>query len=501
LLARAPGRRRELGIRMAVGAPMRRLARQLATEAVSFVIVSALLGLISSISLSLYLRGLSLFQDAEWRDVTMLDWRVLGLAAGFLLVLTLVVSLAPMLGLKRLGIAASSHETTSRASLAQRLAGTVQIAVAGTLGGAAVAFAWYFGALLYGDSGYETGNLFLVDGAADIVGLNRDEIFIEFTRRREVIEAMPEVTAVAYGSPVPGGESTDLIPFPVRIQDPDDAATFIEAYTGSLDDRFIELLGFRLVHGRAPDGSETDGVLVNQTLAQALWGREDVVGERLPGDVRWNSEGADVLGVLEDISFNHPSAPALPYVFTVLTSPVVRKLTVIEADLTAAELQEALNRLTTAGTLAVEISNVRPLSRLRSELIGPDRARGLLTIASACLVILLAAFGFYGTQRYLVTAGRREYAIRASIGAGPKALGRLVIRRGLTLGLPGLVAGTLLAFIAVAWLRDDFVSRDVSAYAVTAVVAAGLVLLLAVASFGPARQAMRTQPAPLLREE
>ncbi len=149
----------------------------------------------------------------------------------------------------------------------------------------------------------------------------------------------------------------------------------------------------------------------------------------------------------------------------------------------------------------MRVGNLRPMTQLRDTLIAADRARSWLTIGAASLVVVLAAVGFYGTQRFLVTAGRREYAIRASIGAGPKALGRLVIRRGLMLGLPGLVAGTLLAFIAVAWLRDDFVSRDVSAYAVTAVVAAGLVFLLAVASFGPARQAMRTQPAPLLREE
>jgi predicted lysophospholipase L1 biosynthesis ABC-type transport system permease subunit len=69
------------------------------------------------------------------------------------------------------------------------------------------------------------------------------------------------------------------------------------------------------------------------------------------------------------------------------------------------------------------------------------------------------------------------------------------------LGLPGLVLGALLAFIAVAWLRDDFVSREISAAVVTVAVVAGLLLLLAAASLGPARQARQTQPAPLLRED
>ena len=66
------------------------------------------------------------------------------------------------------------------------------------------------------------------------------------------------------------------------------------------------------------------------------------------------------------------------------------------------------------------------LAQARSDMLAPDRARGLLTLCAAAIVVLLAAFGFHGTQRYVVMAGRREYAIRAAIGATPRALGRLV---------------------------------------------------------------------------
>jgi ABC-type antimicrobial peptide transport system permease subunit len=69
------------------------------------------------------------------------------------------------------------------------------------------------------------------------------------------------------------------------------------------------------------------------------------------------------------------------------------------------------------------------------------------------------------------------------------------------LSLPGLVLGGLLAFIVVVVLRDDYLSREISPAAVTIAVVAGLVLLLLAASLGPARQARRTQPAPLLRED
>jgi ABC-type antimicrobial peptide transport system permease subunit len=130
-----------------------------------------------------------------------------------------------------------------------------------------------------------------------------------------------------------------------------------------------------------------------------------------------------------------------------------------------------------------------------------DRARGFLTMASALLVVFLAAIGFYGMQRYLVAAGRREFAIRASLGAGPRALGKLVVGRGVLLGLPGVVVGGLLAFIVVAYLRGDVISSDISPAVVAAFTVLGLVLLILAASVGPSREARRTQPAPLLRED
>jgi hypothetical protein len=205
--------------------------------------------------------------------------------------------------------------------------------------------------------------------------------------------------------------------------------------------------------------------------------------------------------VLEDLSFVHPAAEIIPILFLAQPPSPFGMRGVIESRLPAAELQQQLQRLIDAGELELGTPTIRPLEDLRATLLAPDLARSLLTIGTASLVVLLAAFGFYGTQRYLVTAGRREYAIRASLGAGPRALGRLVFRRGLMLSLPGLVVGALLAFIVVAWLRDGFITRDIGPGLVTLGVVIGLSGLLVLASLGPARQARRTQPAPLLRED
>ena len=499
LLARAPGRRRELGIRLAVGAPVRRVARQLATEAGLLVLASAILGLVASIWLGMYLRGLALLRDAEWREVTLLDWRVLGLAAAFMLALTLLVALAPVVGLRRAGIAASSREISGRASLAQRLAGTAQLAVAGALGAAAVAFAWHLGALMLGDPGYELSDRYVAQFRRPTAspGATPAVRRLEISQRREVMESIPGVTAVSFGRPVPAVDQNSFSG--LNIPRSDNSST-IETATGNVDGRFVEVLGLRLAHGRAL-GDDEEAVMVNQAFARAVFGREDVVGERLPeGDNLRGYGGQEIIGVLEDMSYGHPAGTIGPIVFG-RSGAFSEGPLVIESGLTAAVLQQELDRLTESGSLDIVLSNIRPLRQPRADQLAPDRARTSLTIATAVLVVLLAAFGYYGTQRYLVAAGRREYAIRASLGAGPRALGKLVVSRGLLMSLPGLVLGGMLAFIAVAWLRSDFLGDEVSPAIVTVTVVAGLALLLLAATLGPAGEARRTQPAPLLRED
>lgn len=505
LLARAPGRRRELGVRMSVGAPFGRIVRQLATEAGLLVVVAAAIGLVVSVWLGAYLRTLTIFREANWRDVGLFDWRVLAIAILFVVVLTVLVSLTPLPGIRRLGIGATSRQVTARASLMQQATAAVQIAAAGALGGAALAFAWYLGALMFGYPGYELANRHLVQlrGADPAGGASLESYFVELEQRRAAIGAIPGVDGVGFGNPVPGADPSML--GSVRIDRPDDPSQSVAASTGMLDAGFMDVLGLRLVHGRLPaagDSFESGGpvVLVNQALARAVWGREDVVGEFVSNQLPGSWTNAEIIGVLADLSFEHPAAAAEPYVFFGVNNYMGR-LAVVQTSMSAASLRAALDDLVAAGALEVQIADVRPLRAIRNEVIATDRARALLAMLAAALVVLLTAFGYYGTQRYLVAAGRREYAIRAALGAGPRSLGQLVVQRALVSSAPSLAVGALLAFIAVAWLRADYLGDRVSPTLVAVGVAVALGLLLIASCLGPARDAMQTQPAQLLRED
>lgn len=507
LLARAPGRRRELGVRMAVGAPLGRLGRQLATEAATLVVVASVLGLLVGVWFSQVLRGLTFLRQASWNDVALLDWRVLGAVAVLLLLLTVLVSLAPVLGLRLFGIDAASRAASARATPMQRVAGTVQIAIAGAFGGAAIAFAWQMTSTLFADPGFETDDRYTVG-----VEFNRARAMsraasttvsagaAELVRHRESIEAIPGVSSVTFGRPVPGQSfGTPSVGSQIRrLDNPDEFVSFDSVY---IDSRYIEALGLRLLHGRAPTDGDGGAVLVNRAFAQEIWGRDNVVGERTMTSRYSDAQGVEVIGVLDNVSFGHPLADVGPILFIVRDELTSSYLATIVSSLTAADLERELRRIVAGGGIEFEVSNVTPLARYRDELVAPDRARSLLTMGAAGLVILLAALGFYGTERYLVAAGRREYAIRASLGAGPRAIAQLVCSRAALFVLPGLVIAALLAFATVGWLRADYVSREISPGVVTAAVVFGLVALLFAACLGPALAAMRTQPAPLLREE
>jgi putative ABC transport system permease protein len=488
---------------MSVGAPINRLARQLVTEAGTFVAIAGSLALALALWLAALLREpLEQFADPS------LDWRVIGFLGGCLLLLTTLVSLSPVLGLRQLRIGDGSRQITARATLAQQIAGTVQIVIAGALSSAGLAFAWQVGTLMYGHPGYETENLNFArfmqltrvssDGRRIAAPLELAGGFIDAERRHAAIAALPGVTAVSISGAVPGGQSESTIRF---VPSPVDPTQRVQVSVIPIDARYVQMLGLRVIDGRTPTEGEAGVALVNRALAQTLFGRDEVTGESLPLSSTGQTS-TEIVGVLEDLSLQHPSAEVPPTAFVTSMPQTQRSFSaLIRSESTSAQLMQQLRGLNEAGAIEIPPFYVRPLKQLRTNLLIGDMVRAALTLAGAGLVVVLAISGFYGTQRYLVAAGRREYAIRASLGAGPRALGRLVVERGLRLGLPGLVIGTLVAFTTVAWLRDRYIPYETSALAATALVAGALVLLLLAASFGPSRHARRTQPAPLLRDD
>jgi putative ABC transport system permease protein len=513
LLSRAPRRRRELAIRAAVGALRTRLARQLLTESSLLVVTAASIGLGASIWLAAKLPDVEFLRELQWRawrGVTVFDWRVLGLAAGIALLLAVLVSLAPIAGLGRIGLQTRTGRHPG-AGPGQRVFAAAQVALATTVGAAAVAFLWHLTAMSHADRGFDPTNVHVLRLEAR-PPLRRADLnpsgmaalttaaAAERQHRREVLGSLPGVEAVTFGAAVPGASGMTMLMQAVAPEDPTATVRFDEL---SVDPDYFDVLGIRPRHGRMFTADERDRVVVNETLARRLWGRTDVTGELIPLKMppQATPPRHEIVGVIPDISFMEPNATVPPMAFHLLSGPPNFELIVIKSAASSAELKRMIEQRVLAGELDLRIQTLEPLTEAWSRQLAPDRARSLLTGVATVVVLLLTATGYYGTQHYLVAARRRDYAILAALGAAPRTIYRLVLWRGVRYGLPGLVFGVPLAFALVTRLRDGFVTRAVSPSVVVVVVAAGIACLLLAATTGPAREARDLEPAPLLKED
>jgi hypothetical protein len=470
------------------------------SEAALLLVVATVIGVSFNAWFAVFLQGIGLF-------ITPLDWRVLGMLTGVMLLFGGIVSLAPILGLKRLGIAASTRLVTARAGLAQRLFGAVQLTAAAALAGLVISLGWQLSLDLTADRGFSSEDVVVV--AMPNPGgppLARRAISppaaraIEAERRREIIDALPGVRAVTFADSVPGKSSVYVVYPAYRSSFRDyigDAQEEVQIRVSSVGPEYAEILDMQIIQGRLLDANDPDGALINETLARTVWGRTDVVGESVPITPFGRDRVLTIVGVLKDVSFIGPFNE--PRLFA--ASVAGGDLYLVETTEAPAAIERLLREKVGSGELEMEIESVAALEDIWSNLYEPSWQRAQFSLIAAILIIALAAFGFYGTQRYLVTAGRREYAIRAALGAGPRSLRRLVLSRGLTVSAPGLVFGALLAYIAVAVLQDSWLTEAVAPLAVAALVALAITGLVLFATFGPARQAGATAPAPLLNED
>lgn len=504
LLAQAPRRRKELGIRLAVGAPMRRIARQLATESALLTVVAAVVGMVLSLWLTGMASDLAVFRQVRLEQASPLDLRVMSIGFIGMLVLALLVSIAPIAMARGSSIAASSRDDGGDGARWQRLAGAAQVAVATVLACVALAIGWHLYRLGLVDRGFDDRGVLVMDVSGSGFGGGRGWETLATTRdyRRRIMESIPGVERVAFGSPLPGQRIT----FATSLLSQTGEPRPVRAVVVSADAVYPEILGLRLVQGRFPLADEPRSVLVNEALAMELWGRVDVTGSVIPLPVL-RSVQADgdisvtVSGVVKDVVFVHPSQPVEPMIFTPLSPTAEMDSVILKTRLGMADLRPLLQANIDHGGLDIRVNRIERLDGIWNDLMAADRARTLVAALSALLVLVLSVIGFYGTLLYLVSAGRREYAVRAAMGAGPSIVRRMVIRRGLRIAAPGIVIGAIAGLAAVGVLRGELIAHSIQPVVVVAVVVVLLVLVVVATSAIPARRASRMLPAQALREE
>ncbi|HZU21401.1 MAG TPA: ABC transporter permease [Terriglobales bacterium] len=509
LLARAAGRKREISIRLAVGASRTRIIAQLLTEAVVLAFAGGVLGLgLAIVGRDLLWAFRPPFLLNSTLDIS-LDSRVLLFTLGISIVTGILFGLVPALEASRPNLVEQLKERTA-SEFSGRSFGLrgAFVAVEFALSLVALIGAGLFVLSLRNaqqiDPGFNTENLAMM--SFNVGTLNYDlPRQREFQRRvLEVAQATPGVKAATLAESVPlfgGGFARSIFP---EGQDQDVKRSGVLASIDAVAPNYFSEMAIPIVRGEGfSDSLREDSpkvVVINQTAARQFWPNQEAVGKRFRffGDKDWTQ----VVGVARDSKYFTLGEDPTPYIY----EPLIQTPTPAVSLLVRTQQDPRLILNTLRGQVQaldrnLPLTNVWPIGEVISQALwGARFAAGLLGVFAG-LAVVLASVGIYGVVAYSVGQRVREIGIRMALGARPGDVLLMILRQsGVALGI-GLGAGLLFALAGARALTD--LLYGVSPHEPLPFIIFSLVLALVglAASYIPARRATRVDPLIALRYE
>lgn len=526
LVARATSRRRELAVRLAVGAGRGRITRQLLAEAVVLSTSAAVAGIVLAYWGVNVLLALQPGNLPRIRDVG-IDWRVMLFAGGIASATAIGLGVATAFRASRDDVRDTLNEGNrtmagGRASERVRQSLVVaQVALTIVLLIGAALLARSFTELMAVNPGYRTDGALLLDLTWTF---SRDP---DVQRRRKTLQQ----ELLARLPRLPGADGAGLVStFPLgagfrpngqflemtRVdeiqsrEDRDKLGDQLKARAGFsgyriVSEGYFTTMGVPLVRGRlfdARDGPDAPHVaVISESLAAAKWPNQDPIGRyiqfgNMDGDVR----GFQIIGIVGDVREISPEALPGALFYGYYQQRMASRFSIV------LRTERAESLAPSAGRLVREIDPDLAL-QMRTVEDALDRAvagrRFSLTLASVfgIAALTLATLGIYGLISYLVAERTREIGIRLALGAESTDVLRLVLAKGALLATFGAATG-LLASVAVTRLLQGmlFGVSATDPVAIGAVIAVTLAAVL-VASYLPARRAMKVTPVVALRAD
>jgi putative ABC transport system permease protein len=514
LLARGAARRRELAVRSALGASGRRLATQALVESLVLSGLGGVAGLLVALA------GTALLVGASPADLPRLDGvRVDRVVVGFALLVTLVTGLgfglAPALQARAAGLATTLREAgrgSSSRGLARtrRLLVTAEIALALMLLVGAGLLVRSFAALQSVEPGFETERVLSFRVNMGSTRYPEPSHVRQFqTDLLERLNALPGVAAATGITTLFLSRLPNMSPIALEgAPAPADADPIVSVTSDFVHPSFFAAMRIPLVHGRGFETSDVAGatpvVIVNETFVRRFLPGEDPIGRRFtrgnPQDTAavWQT----IVGVVADSRRSGLNEPVRPEAYRPTTQVAPRSLEVlVRAGGPPLALVPAVRGLLRELDADMAVSQVRTVEGALAEAIAARRFVMLLLGAFAALAITLAAIGIYGVLAYLLGQRTRELGIRMALGADRDAVLALVFRQSMRHVLPGLAVGTAGALAFTRLLRSQLFGvepTDPTTFAAVILLLGGVALL---ATWVPARRALRVNPQEALRHD
>jgi predicted permease len=509
LLARATERRKEIAIRLALGASRARLVRQLLTESVVLSLAGGALGLLIATWVNDLVSAIKLPTDIALVFDLRIDWRVLAFTLAVSLLTGVVFSLLPALQSSNPDVVPALKDETSlggfRRSRLRNALVVAQVALSLVLLISAGLIVRGLQAAQAMRPGFNPQNAVALSFDLGLQGYDeqRGRAF-----QREIVERakqLPGVRAVTLTNNLPlsidyssSGIYIEGQPAPKNSDLP-----LATPFFAGLD--YFKTLGIPLVSGRdftaQEDKRESRVAVVNETFARKFWHGGDAVGKRFnfgsPDDPYWT-----VIGVAADGKYNTLGEEPKPVVYRPLMRDYNSNVTLVarvEGDPRGAlaSLRDAVGSLDPT----LPIYSPKTLTEHMNIPLFPARMAAMVLGSFGVLALLLAAIGIYGVMSYVVAGRTREIGLRMALGADRRSVLRLSVGQGMTLAVIGLGVGLALALAAARLLTSQLYGVSPTDPATFAGVVALLASVAFLACYLPARRATKVDPMIALRYE
>jgi predicted permease len=513
LLARGTMRRREIAIRLAMGAGRGRVIRQLMIGNLMLAFLGAAAGLLLALAATKAAARVDLPLPFPVVLNFAPDLRVLLVTAGVAVLTSLMFGLAPSARATRLDVNASlkDSDTASTAFTAQwtrKVLVMVQVAVSVVVLVAAMLFLHSLWNGFSIDLGFHPENLLVVKVDPTAQGYSRERSALFFQQLEERVSKLPGVRSASVVAPLPlgiGSNGSDVSAL--------GTSRTINANRHLVGPRYFETMGIPLLRGRdfrdVPASSPRVAV-ISRVMAEHLFPRENPVGQRVGWGSGKESTVYEILGVVGDTKSKTIGEALRPCLYGLAArsetdleglspfggvSLVIK--TVGKPKALAAIVQQEVERLDPGlpvygvETMEEQVGKSLVLARLAASFLG----------VFGFLALTLAAVGLYGLMSYTVAARTREIAIRMALGASAQRTLSMLARQGLSTVGVGLAAG-LAASLAVGRVVSSLL-YGVGSFDPLTFIAVPIVLVL-VACFAilvPARRAAKVDPTVALRYE
>ena len=509
LLARAVSRQKEFGVRLALGARRARLARLLLTETLLLAGAGAAIGVLLVMWMGQSLVKLMPTMDIPFDFGGGLNVPTLGFTVLIVALATLLSGTVPAL----LSARADLNEMLKEGGRVGS-AGTNSHRLRGLLATAEVALATVamIGAGLFFRSfenargvqpGFDMTNMSMSQFYLSNAGYSGEEQHLFCRRLREQMEAQPGVIGMTYSDVVPLAMPGDSMPYHQLevdgyVRAPNEQMILQRA---TVPPGYFKLMSIPLLEGRDFTDMDREGkplvIIVNETFTRRFFRGHDPVGRK----VRVEHNLATVVGLVKDSKYDKPIEAPLPFFYIPFDQwfrPGLNFAVLLKTSGDPMLLTPVLQREALALNPDAVFHSSRMEDATGSSLYAERVAASLLSVVGV-VCLLLAAIGLYCVMSYAVSQRTQELGVRMALGADPANVLALVMRDGLRLTLPGLVAGTAAALAAARLVSGMLFQVSAADPATFAAAAVFLGLVAAIASYLPAVRAARVDPMRALR--